>query len=304
MNPPRSGCAAPPQGGAAGGPAKPAPRRLLEAWVAPCLFVLLGAISPPVAAREASVAGSPLEGIAQAYLASIDGKTVWSHRATEPLAPASLTKVMTALLVLENHEPGKVITVSASAAAATGTRLRLKAGERYTQESLLLATLLMSANDACRALAEAHSGDVRRFVALMNRRAAELGLAGTHFENPCGHDARNHYSTAQDLMQLTEVALTNAVFAQTVRRVQANIESMDGRRRFELRNGNELMGRHPDAIGVKSGYTPRAGKCLIALAERGGVRVLLVLLNAPDRWWGAHAALDRAFEHAAQPRRP
>ncbi|MEQ1807836.1 MAG: hypothetical protein ABL900_20835, partial [Burkholderiaceae bacterium] len=78
----------------------------------------------------------------------------------------------------------------------------------------------------------------------------------------------------------------------------------DGTRSFDLRNGNELMGRHADAIGVKSGYTPKAGKCLIALAERGGVRVLLVLLNAPNRWWEAHAALDRAFEHAAKSRKP
>ncbi len=249
-------------------------------------------------------AGGPLAGIAQAYLARIDEKTVWSHRATQRLAPASLTKVMTALLVLENYAPKKVITVSAGAASATGTRLRIKPGERYTQESLLLATLLASSNDACRALAEAHSGDVRGFVALMNRRAVELGLVHTHFENPCGHDAPGHYSTAQDLMQLTETALTHAAFAQIVGRLQARIESADGTRSFDLRNGNELMGRHADAIGVKSGYTPKAGKCLIALAERGGVRVLLVLLNAPNRWWEAHAALDRAFEHAAKSRKP
>ncbi len=265
----------------------------------------MAAVSASASATTADAPGSgPLEGIAQAYLARIDGKTVWSHRAAQPLAPASLTKVMTALLILENYEPQKVITVTARAAAATGTRLRIKAGERYTQESLLLAALLMSGNDACRALAEAHSGDVRRFVALMNRRAVELGLVHTHFENPCGHDAPGHYSTVQDLMQLTEIALTNPVFAQIVRRLEARIESVDGTRRFDLRNGNELMGRHPDAIGVKSGYTPKAGKCLIALAERGGVRVLLVLLNAPDRWWGAHAALDRAFEHAAKSRKP
>ncbi len=263
----------------------------------------MAAISAWATTADAPGAG-PLEGIARAYLARIDGQTVWSRRATERLAPASLTKVMTALLVLESYEPQKVVTVSARAAAATGTRLRIKTGERYTQESLLLATLLMSANDACRALAEAHSGDMRKFVALMNRRAVELGLADTHFENPCGHDAPRHYSTAQDLMRLTEVALANPVFAQTVRRLEAHIESVDGARRFDLRNGNELMGRHPDAIGVKSGYTPKAGKCLIALAERGGVRVLLVLLNAPNRWWGAHAALDRAFEHAAKTRKP
>ncbi|MFZ2651510.1 MAG: serine hydrolase [Burkholderiaceae bacterium] len=238
--------------------------------------------------------------MAQAYLARVNGKTLWSHRAAEKLAPASLTKVMTALLILENYQPERLVTVSASAAAATGTRLRIRAGERYTQADLLLATLLVSGNDACRALAEAHSGDAPRFVALMNRRAVELGLARTHFQNACGHDAPGHYSTAQDLLQLTEVALGNPVFAAIVRRLEARFTSVDGRRSFALRNTNELIGRHPNAIGVKSGYTPKAGKCLIALAERDGMRVLLVLLNGPNRWWDAHTALDRALHHAAR----
>lgn len=256
----------------------------------------------PVAAAALASPDSPgpLAGMAQAYVARVDGKILWSHRAAQELAPASLTKVMTALLILESYEPEKVISVSARAAAATGTRLSIKAGERYTQENLLLAMLLVSGNDACRALAEAHSGDARRFVALMNRRAAQLGLRRTHFENACGHDAPDHYSTAQDLMQLTEVALTNPVFTAMVRRPEVSFASVDGARSFALRNTNELIGRHPDAIGVKSGYTPKAGKCLIALAERGGVRVLLVLLNVPNRWWDAHAALDRAFDHAAK----
>ena len=265
-------------------------------WSAACL---LGVPVPAAALASADFPG-PLEGMAQAYVARVDGKTIWSHHAAQELAPASLTKVMTALLILESYEPERVITVSASAAAATGTRLRIRAGERYTQENLLLAMLLVSGNDACRALAEAHSGDARRFVALMNRRAAQLGLKHTHFENACGHDAPDHYSTAQDLMQLTEVALANPVFTAMVRRPEVSFASVDGARSFALRNTNELIGRHPDAIGGKSGYTPKAGKCLIALAERGGVRVLLVLLNVPNRWWDAHAALDRAFDHAAK----
>ncbi len=265
----------------------------------------MAGLSASAFAATADAPGSgPLAGLAQAYVARIDGKTVWSQRATQKLAPASLTKVMTALLVLQAYEPRKLVTVSAGAAAATGTRLGIKAGERYAQEDLLLATLLVSANDACRALAEAHGGGLRQFVARMNRRAGELKLTRTRFENPCGHDAPGHHSTAQDLALLTEAALADPVFAQIVQRLDARIASVDGTRRFELRNGNALMGRHPDAIGVKSGYTPKAGKCLIALAERGGVRVLLVLLHAPDRWSGAHAALDRAFEHAARSRRP
>jgi serine-type D-Ala-D-Ala carboxypeptidase (penicillin-binding protein 5/6) len=286
--------------GAMSAPAAPRLGAAIGLW---CCVSMAAAMSASPAAADAPGSG-PLAGMAQAYVARIDGRTVWSRHATRKLAPASLTKVMTAMLVLQADEPGQVITVSAVAAAATGTRLGVKAGERYTRQDLLLAMLLLSANDACRALAEAHSGSVQQFVALMNRRAGELKLTRTHFDNPCGHDAPGHYSTAQDLAQLTEVALANPVFAQIVQRLEARISSVDGTRRFDLRNGNGLLGRHPDVIGVKSGYTPKAGKCLIALAERGGVRVLLVLLDAPDRWWDAHAALDRAFEHAARSRRP
>lgn len=238
--------------------------------------------------------------LARAYLLRINGQTLLSHDAEKRLPQASLTKIMTALLILEDYRPDQVVTVSRRAARATGSRLNIKAGERYTVESLLTGALMASGNDACSALAEWRGGTEKKFVVRMNKRAAQLGLKQTRFENACGHHAAKHYSSAQDLATLAETALRNPVFAQIVRREYATVTTSDGARSFHIRNTNALIGRHPDAIGVKSGYTRQAGKCLITLAERNGIRVLLVMLNARDRWWDAHATLDQAFEYAAK----
>lgn len=235
---------------------------------------------------------------AAAYLVRIDHRETWSHRANLRLPPASLTKIMTALLALEHGRLRDSVTVSRRAAAETGMRLGLRAGERYRAADLLAATLLQSANDACHALAEHLAGSERAFVARMNRRASELGLSDTHFANACGHDDPRHYSSAHDLARLAETALAQPLFADLTARVETSIATLDGRRNFRLVNRNELVGRYPGATGVKSGYTPQAGKCLVAYARRNETAVMAVLLNAPDRWWTAVAMLDRAFAEA------
>jgi len=268
-----------------------------------CFVLLATTFTTPAWAESLT----PMPDLSQAYVLRVyhgtGSKTVWSRQAANRLPPASLTKVMTALLVFENYQPDAVVTVSRRAASATGSRLKIKAGERYTVENLLLGALLASGNDACRALAEWRDGTEAKFVVRMNQRAAELGLKQTRFENACGHDAMGHYSSAEDLATLAEIALRHSVFADMVRRKEAQVKTVDGVRSLHVQNKNELIGRHANVIGVKSGYTSKAGKCLIALAERDGVRVLLVMLNAPNRWWDAHAALNNAFEYADQHKR-
>ncbi len=234
---------------------------------------------------------------AAAYVLMVDGRIVWSRQATMPLPPASLTKVMTALVVLERGDLEAVALASPAAAAETGIRLGLRAGERMRVADLLAATLLLSANDSCHALAEHVGGTEMRFVALMNERARSLGLGHTHFTNPCGHDQKGHRSTAENLALLAQAALRHPAFAALVATVRTTVTTAQGRS-FELENKNELVGRYPGAVGVKTGFTSGAGKCLIALAERQGRQVLLVLLNAPDRWWTAVAMLDYAFGKA------
>jgi serine-type D-Ala-D-Ala carboxypeptidase (penicillin-binding protein 5/6) len=254
------------------------------------LTILLTAITAASAADD-----DPFPAVASSYIIRIDGETVWTHRPERRLAPASLTKIMTALLVLEREPLDRVVTVSSGAAAESGTRIGLRRGDKMTVGNLLAATLMFSANDACRVLADHVGGDRKRFITLMNARAEKLGLKGTHFSDPCGHDQPRHYSTAHDLVILTETALGNRIFRDLVSRQQQQIRTVDGKRRFNLRNRNHLLGRYPGAAGVKTGFTPDAGGCLIALAERDETRVLLVMLHTRNRWHDAAAMLDRAF---------
>lgn len=237
----------------------------------------------------------PFPHVAAAYLVQINDVVLWEKAAAKRLAPASLTKLMTALLVLDDYKPQAAVRISREAARASGARLGLKQGEVYALQDLLSAALLDSANDACHALADHVAGDEARFVVRMNRRAQELGMRDTHFTNACGHDAVGHRSTAQDMALLAHAALKSPVLARIVAQDKAQILALGGARSHSLQNTNALIGRYPGAVGLKSGYTSKAGKCLIAFAERDGVQVLLVLLNAPNRWWDASDMLDLAF---------
>jgi len=148
---------------------------------------------------------------------------------------------------------------------------------------LLTAMLVTSANDACQAVALHVGGEADRFVAMMNERARALGLRDTHFANACGFDAPDHYSTAADLAKLTEQALQVPAISMMVRTVIREIASVDGKRQVPLRSTNELL-LDPDVTGVKTGYTSKAGRCLIASMFKDGHQLLLVGLNFMDRW--------------------
>jgi len=248
---------------------------------------------------EGTAPGDPFGNVAAAYLVKVDGREVWARNPSARLPPGSLTKMMTALLVLERADLGQVATVSREASRETGTRLGLAPGDRMSVIELLGATLLDSANDACHALADHVAGSEKRFVSLMNARAREMGLSNTRFANACGHDDPGLYSTARDLARLAETAMGNPVFAKMSGLVGGEISTADGGKTFLLENRNLLIGSYPGAKGVKTGFTGRAGKCLAAFAERDGKRVLLVLLNAPDRWWKAGPILDAAFDHGS-----
>lgn len=238
---------------------------------------------------------------ARAYLVEGDGRTLWEKDADRPLPPASLTKLMTALLVHEHEGLDEIATVTPAAAAESGSRLGLKSGDKLRVRDLLAAALVHSANDACHALADWLAGDQARFVKLMNRRAAELGLKHTRFANACGHDQPGHQASARDLARLAERVMHAPTIARLVALPEHQIATADGVRRFILTNKNALIGRYEGAIGVKSGFTARAGKCLIAAAQRDGRHVLLVMLNAGNRWWDASDTLDRAFAELAPP---
>lgn len=260
------------------------------------VFLVLAAVFAAGAAHAADDrAGNPYPWIAAAYVVKRDGALLWAGQPEARLRPASLTKLMTALIALERGAAEEPVTVGRAVLQATGTRIGLKPGERLRAGDLLAASVVRSANDACRALAEHLGKTVEGFVLIMNQRAAALGLANTHFADPCGHDREGTYSSAADLARLAEQVMRHDEYLRLARIERMSIRTLDGTRSFALRNTNALIGRYPGAIGLKTGYTEGAGSCLVALAERDGVRVLAVLLNAPNRWWNAVGLLDRAF---------
>lgn len=217
------------------------------------------------------------------------GRVLLEKDATRRLPPASLTKMMTALVAMEAGSPEQVVRVDRRALVHRSS-LKLQAGEQFLLRDLLTAMLVTSANDACEAIAFHVGGTADRFVAMMNERARALELRDTHFSNACGFDAPDHYSTAADLARLTEQALQVPAISMMVRTVTRNIASVDGSRQVPLYSTNELL-LDPDVTGVKTGYTSKAGRCLIASMFKDGHQLLLVGLNVRDRWEQASSLL-------------
>jgi len=225
----------------------------------------------------------PTVDAAALYLVDLkSGRVLLEKNATRRLPPASLTKIMTALVALESTTTEQVVKVDRRALVHRSS-LRLRAGEQFLLRDLVTAMLVTSANDACEAIAWHVGRGADQFVTMMNERARSLGLDNTHFSNACGFDAPDHYSTAADLAKLTEQALQVPTISMMVRTVIRDIASVDDKRRVSLRSTNELL-LDPDVTGVKTGYTSKAGRCLIASMFKDGHRLLLVGLNVMDRW--------------------
>ncbi|MFM8552948.1 MAG: D-alanyl-D-alanine carboxypeptidase family protein [Nitrospiraceae bacterium] len=224
------------------------------------------------------------------------GRTLYEYGSDRRLSPASLTKIMSALVILESGRQEDLVTVSRTAAAAPKTHLRLRPGHVYHLGDLLKAMLITSANDACLAAAEHVGGSEERFVALMNAKASALGLADTHFSNACGFDAPEHYATAADLAKLSEVALQDPVFRSLVREEIQLISPVNANRTYLLKNTNRLLGKFPGVEGVKTGFTSRAGRCLIAKVSQDGKELLLVLLHANRRWNTAASLINYGLQ--------
>lgn len=189
---------------------------------------------------------------------------------------------MTALVALDAAPLQEVVKIDGRSLVHHSS-YNFRSGEEFLLRDLLTAMLVASANDACEAIAWHIGGDDKRFVGMMNERADRLGLKNTHFANPCGFDAPGHYSTAADLAKLTEQALQQPIFTMMVRTLVRDIATVDGTRQMSLHSTNELL-IDPDVNGVKTGYTSKAGRCLIASMFKDGHRLLLVGLNVTDQW--------------------
>ncbi len=223
------------------------------------------------------------------------GEMLYEKNADLHHAMASTTKIMTALVAIENCELDNTVTVSSDAVGIIGSSVYLYAGEQMTMESLLYALLLESANDAAAAIAIEVSGSIEGFAELMNEKAASLGLENTHFTNPHGLDNEDHYTTARELAALTSAALKNETFREIVSTYKKSIEMHNGQGSRLLINHNKLLKSYDGAIGVKTGYTSNSGRCLVTAANRDGLTYIAVTLNAPDDWNDHRKMLDAGF---------
>ncbi|HEU4686052.1 MAG TPA: D-alanyl-D-alanine carboxypeptidase family protein [Nitrospira sp.] len=235
----------------------------------------------PCSASDAPV--QPVIKASALYLVELQsGRVLLEKNSTRRLPPASLTKIMTALVALESAPLQEVVTIDRRAVVHRSS-YEFKPGEEFLLRDLVMAMLVASANDACEAVAWHIGGDHKRFVTMMNRRARQMGLINTNFANPCGFDAPGHYSTAADLAKLTEEALQQPSFSTMVRTVMRDIATVNGTRHIALYTTNDLL-FDPGVTGVKTGYTGKAGRCLIASAVQDGHSLLLVGLNFVDQW--------------------
>ena len=219
------------------------------------------------------------------------GRVLYEKNAHEPRLIASITKLMTALTALESgHSPEEEVEIAPEWTGAEGSSLYLMPGERMKLETLLYGMLLRSGNDGALAVAGWCGGTVEGFVARMTERAASLGMRNTRFANPSGLNAEEHYSTAYDMALLARACLENETLAAMVATKRITLEN----RIFT--NHNKLLWRCPGCIGLKTGYTERAGRTLVSAAEREGTTLICVTLNAPDDWRDHMELYDRFFE--------
>jgi D-alanyl-D-alanine carboxypeptidase (penicillin-binding protein 5/6) len=233
-------------------------------------------------ALAAPVLAAPPQATGRAFLVEngTSGEVLAARNANARVPIASITKLMTVLLTLERTKPADVVTVSPGAAAVGESTIDLRTGERLTVHDLLEAALIQSANDAADALAAyVGRGSEQRFVALMNRRARQLGLRETHYVRPDGLDAPGHVSSAHDVTLLARMLMHRPLVRQIVRMRTAPIAG--GR---TLHTWNDLLSSYPGLFGVKTGHTSAAGWSEVAAARRGPLTIYATLLGSPDRY--------------------
>lgn len=227
------------------------------------------------------------------------GKIYFQKNARVRRAPASTTKIMTALLAIELGNLEDLVTISEQVPQTEGASIKLKAGEIISLKNLLYAAILYSANDACVAIAEHIGGNEENFIWLMNERAKEIGALETHFTNPHGLDAPEHYSTAYDLALIGRRAMENAAFQEIAKTPRTQIKSTWGKKEKTriLVNKNRLLRSFEGIDGGKTGFTKEAGYCLVSSASRMGYRLIAVVLGDKNRWQDSKTLLTAGFDY-------
>ncbi len=225
------------------------------------------------------------------------GRVLYSKNMEEKLAMASTTKIMTTLVAIESGRLQEKVTVSRKASYTEGSSIYLKEGEKHSVEDLLYGIMLRSGNDAAVAVAEHIGGSVEGFADMMNRKAKEIGAINTNFANPHGLDAEGHHTTAYDLALITAYALKNPVFAEIVSCKKRTIEGPPNESwDRNMVNKNKMLWQFEGGDGVKTGFTKKAGRCLVSSATRNGMQLVCVVLNCGPMWNDSSILMEHAFK--------
>lgn len=227
------------------------------------------------------------------------GQVLYEKNSNKQLAPASTTKIMTAILAIESDRLDEKTTISKNAASVQGSTMHLQEGELISLRELVTGLMMRSGNDAAVAIAEFLSGSVDKFVVEMNKKAREIGAIHTKFQNPHGLPTKDHYSTAYDLAWIARYAMNNPTFAEVVSTRNTSIDwedSAGNEHEQNLKNTNKLLWMLDEADGVKTGTTNEAGPCLVSSATKDDQRLIAVTLNDKNRWEDSQELLNWGFE--------
>ena len=216
-----------------------------------------------------------------------------SDNADARLPMASTTKIMSALIALENCKTDETVVIDKRSVGIEGSSVYLREGEKLTVEDLLYCLMLRSGNDAATALALHVAGSVEDFAEMMNIRAESMGLVNTHFVNPHGLHDDNHFTSARDLAVISATAMNNHLFANIVKTKVKTVGEGESKR--TLANKNKMLSLYDNANGVKTGYTKKSGRCLVSSATKKGVTLVCVVLNVGDTYGLSGALLDKGF---------
>lgn len=255
---------------------------------------LLGA--PPSMAREGTAEIDIAPGaVAAVCVDATSGRVLYEKNADNEMLIASLTKIMTAIVAIENGKLNQLVTVGPRAVGVEGSSIYLKQNEKIPLITLLYGLMLRSGNDAAVAIAEHIGGSVEGFVYLMNQKAAYLGLEHTHFANPHGLDAEGHYSSARDLAVLASYALKNPTFQEVVKTEVITVPWPGEKWNRKFYNKNKMLRLYKWADGVKTGFTKKARRTLVASATKEGRQLVTVTLNDGDDWRDSISMLEYGF---------
>ncbi len=248
------------------------------------LLVLCAALFPSGGRADAAT-----EAKAECVLEVSSRRLLHEKNAETNLPMASTTKVLTAILIIDECDPDELVTIPKEAEGTEGSSVYLRAGEVYSVRDLLYGLMLRSGNDCAVALAIYHSGSVEAFAREMNEKAACLGAEHSYFVNPHGLPDKRHYTTARDLALISAYAIENDFFREIV---SCKFYEPRG-----WKNKNKMLWEYDGAIGVKTGFTLSAGRCLVTCAERDGMRVVCVVLSCPEMYERTAELLDGAFQN-------